>query len=69
MATHSSFLAKKILSTEEPSGLQSMGSQSQTRLRDFYFNFSLFHSFCSSESIKISWAQMLKIAPVAVKEV
>ena len=32
MATHSSFLAKKILSTEEPSGLQSMGSQSQTRL-------------------------------------
>ena len=30
---------------------------------------SLFHSFCSSESTKISWAQMLKIAPVAVKEV
>ena len=32
MATHSSFLAWRILQTEEPSGLQSMGSQSWTQL-------------------------------------
>ena len=30
MATHSSILAWRILQTEEPGGLQSMGSQSQT---------------------------------------
>ena len=35
MATHSSILAWKILWTEEPGGLQSMGSQSQTRLSSF----------------------------------
>ena len=34
MATHSSVLAWRIPRTEEPGGLQSMGSQSQTRLRD-----------------------------------
>ena len=32
MATHSSILAWKILWTEEPGGLQSMGSQSRTWL-------------------------------------
>ena len=32
MATLSSILAWKIPQTEEPGGLQSMGSQSQTRL-------------------------------------
>ena len=31
MATHSSILAWEILWTEEPGGLQSMGSQSQTQ--------------------------------------
>ena len=35
MATHSSTLAWKIPWTEEPGRLQSMGSQSQTRLSDF----------------------------------
>ena len=30
MVTHSSILAWRILSTEKPGGLQSMGSQSQT---------------------------------------
>ena len=35
MATHFSTLAWKIPWTEEPDGLQSMGSQSQTRLSDF----------------------------------
>ena len=34
MATHSSILAWKIPWTEEPGGLQSMGSQSQTGLSD-----------------------------------
>ena len=34
MATHSSALAWEIPWTEEPGGLQSMGSQSQTRLSD-----------------------------------
>ena len=35
MATHSSILAWKIPWTEEAGGLQSMGSQSQTRLSNF----------------------------------
>ena len=33
MATHSSILAWRIPRTEEPGGLQSMGLQSQTRLK------------------------------------
>ena len=39
MATHSSFLALKIPWTEEPVGLQSMGSQSWTRLTDIQVEF------------------------------
>ena len=35
MAIHSSTIAWKIPWTEEPGRLQSMGSQSQTRLSDF----------------------------------
>ena len=34
MATHCSILAWKISWTEEPGGLQSMGSQSQARVSD-----------------------------------
>ena len=34
MATHSSILAWRVLWTEEPGGLLSMGSQSRTRLKD-----------------------------------
>ena len=41
MATHSSILAWKIPWTAEPGRLQSMGSQSRTRLSDFTFFFSL----------------------------
>ena len=33
METHSSILASRIPQTEEPGGLQSMGSQSQTQLK------------------------------------
>ena len=41
MATHSSTLTWKIPWTEEPGRLQSMGSQSRTRLSDFaFFRFS-----------------------------
>ena len=43
MATHSSTLAWKITRTEEPGGLQSIGSQSWTRLSDFTFTFP-FHA-------------------------
>ena len=35
MATHSSILTWRIPWTEEPGGIQSMGSQSQTRLSDY----------------------------------
>ena len=35
MATHSSVLAERILWTEEPGRLQSMGPQSQTQLSDY----------------------------------
>ena len=40
LAMHSSILACKILWTEKPGELQSMGSQSQTWLSDFHFHFS-----------------------------
>ena len=40
MATHSSILAWKIPWTEEPCGLQSVGSQSRTGLSDFIFTLS-----------------------------
>ena len=43
MAPHSSTLAWKILWTEEPGGLQSMGSLSRTWLSDFTFTFQ-FHA-------------------------
>ena len=43
MAPHSSTLAWKIPWTEEPGGLQSMGSLSGTRLSDFTFTFD-FHA-------------------------
>ena len=43
MAPHSSTLAWKIPWTEEPGGLQSMGSLQRTRLSDFTFAFH-FHA-------------------------
>ena len=39
MATHSSILAWKTPWTEKPDRLQSVGSQSQTRLSNFTFSF------------------------------
>ena len=43
MVTQSSILAWEILWTEEPKGLQSMESQSRTRLSNFTFTFH-FHA-------------------------
>ena len=57
MAPHSSTLAWKIPWTEEPGGLQSMGSQSRTRLSDFPFNFH-FHTLekeMATHSSNLAW--------------
>ena len=57
MATHSSTLAWKIPWTEEPGGLQSMGSQSQARLSDFTFTFN-FHALekeMATHSSVLAW--------------
>ena len=57
MAAHSSTLAWKIPWTEEPGRLQSMGSQSQTRLSDFTFTFH-FHALekeMATHSSVLAW--------------
>ena len=58
MAPHSSFLAWKIPWTEEPGGLESMGSlKSWTRLSDFTFTF-LFHALekeMATHSSVLAW--------------
>ena len=57
MATHSSTLAWKILSVEEPSRLQSMGALSRTRLGDFTFTFH-FHALeeeMATHSSVLAW--------------
>ena len=51
MATHSSTLAWKIPWIEEPGRLQSLGSQSWTRLSDFTFSFSLLSTGFSESSV------------------
>ena len=42
MATHSNILAWKVLWTEEPGGLQSMGSQKESS-NTFKFELGLYH--------------------------
>ena len=57
MAPHSSTLAWKIPWTEEHGGLQSMGSQSRTRLSDFTFTFH-FHALekeMATHSSVLAW--------------
>ena len=57
MAPHSNSLAWKIPWTEKPGGLQSMGSLSQTRLRDFTFTFH-FHALeeeMATHSSVLAW--------------
>ena len=39
MTTHSSILARIIPWVEEPGGLESMGSQSQTQVSKYHFHF------------------------------
>ena len=47
MAAHSSVLAWRIPWTEDPDRLQSMGSQSRTRLSDFTLEGKLFQTWAS----------------------
>ena len=47
MATHSSILAWRIPWTDEPGGLQFMGSQSRTRLSSSRFQLDRTHGFCT----------------------
>ena len=57
MASHSSTLAWKIPWTEKPGALQSMGSQSRTRLGDFTFTFH-FHALgkeMATHSSVLAW--------------
>ena len=57
MATHSSTLAWKIPWTEEPGGLQSVGSLSWTGLSDFTFTFH-FHALekeMATHSSVLAW--------------
>ena len=57
MAPHSSTLAWKIAWMEEPGRLQSMGSQSWTRLSDFTFTFH-FHALekeMATHSSVLAW--------------
>ena len=42
MTAHSSTFAWRIPWTEDSGGLQSMGSQGQTRLTDYHFHFIVF---------------------------
>ena len=57
MALHSSTLAWKIPRTEEPGGLQFMGSLSRIRLSDFTFTF-YFHALekeMATHSSVLAW--------------
>ena len=53
MATHSSILAWKIPQTEDPGRLQSMGSQSWTRLNDFTFTIRKEKSDARRQGVKV----------------
>ena len=57
MATHSSTPAWEILWTEEPVRLQSMGSRSRTRLRDFTltFHFHALEKEMATHSSVLAW--------------
>ena len=57
MAPHSSTLARKIPWTEEPGGLQSIESQSQTRLSNFTFtvHFHALEKEMATHSSVLAW--------------
>ena len=57
MVTHASILAWEIPRAEEPGRLQSMGSQSRTRLSDFTFTYQ-FHALkkeIATHSSVLAW--------------
>ena len=62
MAPHSSALAWRIPWTEEPGGLQSMGSQSRTRLSDFTFalHFHALEKEMATHSSAGKWKEKVK---------
>ena len=55
VAPHSSTLAWKIPWTEEPGGLQSMGSLSRTQLSDFTFHFHALEKEMATHSSVLAW--------------
>ena len=61
MATHSSNLTWRIPWIEEPGGLQSMGSQSQTQLSNFNFNISPSNEYSGFVSFKVEWFDLLAV--------
>ena len=65
MATHSSILAGRISYTEEPGGLQSMGSQSRTWQSESPFHFEEFvqRLGVKAEELK-EWAVSSKLTPL-----
>ena len=58
MAPHSNTLAWRIPWREEPGRLQSMGSQSRTRLRDFTFTFTLGLTTSPGLPSQLSWKRI-----------
>ena len=54
MATHSSVLAWRIPGTEKPGGLLSMGSQSQTQLKQLSSSSSYPYGACILERVEAS---------------
>ena len=53
MATHSSILAQRIPWTEEPGGLQYMGSQRVGQNRATSLHFTSLHSYFRNEDIEL----------------
>ena len=65
LATHSRILAWRIPWTEEPGGLQSMGSQSQTRLSNQKFYFFQREQLISTQ---MGWLELLRsISPCCLR--
>ena len=66
MASHSSILAWEIPWTEEPGGLQSMGSQkSQIQLSDFHFGCTILVTNCpfhSGGKKSVAWNKLVSKA-------
>ena len=65
MATHSSILAWRIPWRDEPGRLQSMGSQSQTRLSNFT---SLHFRYADDTTLRAESEEELKSLLMKVKE-